>query len=425
MIARALLTFFAAFAFAGPTLAEPLVSPSDRVRRNVVVRPSPGADSSAGKLLPGETADLLSEVPGWYQVRLRDGTVGFVSKTWTVVIDEDDPSELVSPTSVSDASDASHRTLSTYIRVVDVGNGLCVIVRAPGEKTMLYDAGYSGDFCPKAVTEIVGARPIDYVVLSHSDEDHISDGDAILGAQGVRTILHPGDNRTGRYLDPLRRRITQLEQNGTAVFSMARNPPPFGTTYALGAATLRLVAGWGDGLATVAAGDPALPPGDRHNALSLVFRLEYGGRSVLLTGDTIGRRGNEPGQACRNAERIMVEGVVPIDSDILIGQHHGGDNSTSNCFIRAVSPKWVVFSAGRGHGHPRQSVVDRLIANHVPVGNILRTDRADNEGEGQWVYQTFEGCKDKAGDDDVEIWLYADGREPKVQYRTPEVACPS
>lgn len=314
---------------------------------------------------------------------------------------------------------------STYVRIVDVGNGLCVIARTPEGKSLLYDAGYSGDYCPQAVSELAGPGPLDLVVFSHSDQDHISDGRAILARQGARMILHPDDDRTGTVLDPLRQEITELERNGTTVFSMKHAPPAFGTIFPLGSATLQLVAGWSDGAVTASAGDPALPESDRRNALSLVMRLEYGGRSLLLTGDTIGRRLNDNGSACRNAERIMVSGTVPVDSDILVGQHHGGNNATSNCFIRAVSPTWVIFSAGRGHGHPRQAVADRLIANHVPPDNILRTDRGDNEGEGQWVYGTVAGCVDKAGDDDVEIWLYADGREPKVQYRLAELACPS
>jgi beta-lactamase superfamily II metal-dependent hydrolase len=312
-----------------------------------------------------------------------------------------------------------------YVRVVDVGNGLCVIARAPEGHILLYDAGFSGDYCGDAVRELGGTRPIDMVVFSHSDSDHISDGAAILGAQGARLILHPGDARTGDQLDALRGRIAELERGGTRVIDLGRDPLAFGTAFPLGSASVRFVAGWSDGAATAAPGDPALPPSDRRNALSLVVRLEFGGRSVLLTGDTIGRRRTDGGGACRNAERIMSMGTVPIDSDVLIGQHHGGNNSTSNCFIRAVTPGWVIFSAGRGHGHPTQAVADRLVANHVPADNILRTDRADGEGEGQWVYGSVAGCVDRAGDDDVEILLYRDGREPVVRYRGPERRCPS
>src|SRR5687768_9304183 len=89
----------------------------------------------------------------------------------------------VSPANAQDA----------YVRVVDVGNGLCVIARAPGGQTLLYDAGHSGTFCPDAVRELIGSRPLDMMVLSHSDEDHISEAQGILASNGARLVMHPED----------------------------------------------------------------------------------------------------------------------------------------------------------------------------------------------------------------------------------------
>src|SRR5207244_3162270 len=102
----------------------------------------------------------------------------------------------------------------------------------------------------------------------------------------------------------------------------------------------------------------------RNNALSSVIRLEFAGHSVLLTGDTVGRFEYAAGTACEFAERIMVDAAttVSLKSDVLVGQHHGADNATANCFIQAVKPTYVVFSAGNLYGHPRQSTADRLVA---------------------------------------------------------------
>jgi hypothetical protein len=70
---------------AGPAAAE-LVAPSQRVRSGVVVREYATRDSRAlGSLRPGDEAEYLSSVPGWIQVRLEDGTRGFVSQAWTQV----------------------------------------------------------------------------------------------------------------------------------------------------------------------------------------------------------------------------------------------------------------------------------------------------------------------------------------------------
>ena len=147
----------------------------------------------------------------------------------------------------------------------------------------------------------------------------------------------------------------------------------------------------------------------------------------MLTGDTIGRLGGEPNSVCRYAERIMVErsAEIAIKSDVLVGQHHGGDNATSNCFIRAVNPRYVIFSAGHGgHEHPRQTTADRLIAHGINPADILRTDRGDNEGGPEWIYGAIRGCRDKVGDDDVEIVMpKAPEEELRVKYRVASTGC--
>jgi hypothetical protein len=116
-----------------------------------------------------------------------------------------------------------------------------------------------------------------------------------------------------------------------------------------------------------------------------------------------------------------------VDSDVLIGQHHGGDNATSTCFVRAVTPQFVVFSAGHAYHHPQQASVDRLTDTHlahpVAIANILRTDRGDNEGDGEMTAGSG-SCADAPGDDDVEIRLPLNpALGVDVHYRGPSRPC--
>lgn len=94
---------------------------------------------------------------------------------------------LVTATSPLHAQDA-------YVRVVDVGNGLCVVGRVPGGGGFIYDGGYRSDQCVKAVREILPDGRIDALMLSHSDADHIGEVPEILAINGLRvgTIFHPG-----------------------------------------------------------------------------------------------------------------------------------------------------------------------------------------------------------------------------------------
>ena len=126
---------------------------------------------------------------------------------------------------------------------------------------------------------------------------------------------------------------------------------------------------------------------------------------------------------------VAAADTIRLNRDVLVGQHHGADNATSNCFIRAVSPTFVVFSAGHAYRHPRQSTVDRLLANGIGKDAILRTDRGDTEGgtgrDKEWVYDSRAGCPaDGPGDDDVEISMPADpAARISVRYRLPRGAC--
>jgi competence protein ComEC len=142
----------------------------------------------------------------------------------------------------------------------------------------------------------------------------------------------------------------------------------------------------------------------------------------------------DPDASCGYAEHIMVDRVatVPLDSDVLIGQHHGADNSTSRCFIQAVTPQYVVFSAGHAYNHPRQATVDRLTTPpptsppgtyRVALANIFRTDLGDNEG-GTEMTAGSGTCPDPTGDDDVEVRLPASSASPvSVAYRGLSARC--
>jgi competence protein ComEC len=322
-----------------------------------------------------------------------------------------------------------------YVRVVDVGAGLCVIARTPAGGTMVYDAGPPGDRCRDAVRELVPERRIDLLVLSHSDADHVGGAEAILAENEVLQILHPGDERdlttaSGAPNTLARARAAIEAEQGASVTSLAEFDVDPGFVFDLGAADATLIVGWNDGHESEATGEPRLSGGPLHNGLSIVVRYEYGGHAILLTGDTVGRRDDSPASTCQYAEVRMVEQAanVPIASEVLIGQHHGADSASSGCFIAAVDPTYVVFSAGSNatYRHPRTTTARRFLQAGVDKDNIFRTDRGDHEGGKEWIYGALAGCNDPAGDDDVEIWLPDRASEPiRIGYRYALRRCDS
>ena len=150
---------------------------------------------------------------------------------------------------------------------------------------------------------------------------------------------------------------------------------------------------------------------EKRNAGSIVIRLYYKGKSILICGDAVGRHIDDPADACIATEKFMVDmsEVITIDSDVIIAPHHGADNGSSTPFIKKVAPKWVIFPAGHAHEHPREAAAKRYLANGVDEDHIFRTDKGDDEGGDEWDHQRVNGAKDKKGDDDVEIKITSAG----------------
>jgi competence protein ComEC len=307
-----------------------------------------------------------------------------------------------------------------YIRVVDVGPGLCVIICAPGDHFMVYDAGHwVGQHCVAAVRELVTTDAIDLLVISHSDGDHLGDAADILAENAVSLTLLAGEQReTAAWKDLVAALATEVTEGGS-VHNLQSVPLVTGRTIPLGEAVVTLVAGWKE---WTAAGPTA---SERLNAISVVVRLDYRGRSVLFTGDTVGRRLNDPDSACKDAEKIMVDnhvaGTVSLKADVLIASHHGANNGSSDCFIQAIAPQFVVFSSGHDHEHPTLGATTRFLNRGVPLAQIFRTDFGDDEpGTFEWKVGSVPGCSDPRGDDDVEIALRGSGAVDVDYLRTPQ-----
>lgn len=99
------------------------------------------------------------------------------------------------------------------------------------------------------------------------------------------------------------------------------------------------------------------------NNNSIVGRLTYGGFSMLFTGD-----------AEKEEERTILDGGAKLQSDVLKVAHHGSKTSSSAAFLKAVSPKLALISAGAGnsYGLPHNVTLKTLGKAGIKV---LRTDQ--------------------------------------------------
>ena len=299
-----------------------------------------------------------------------------------------------------------------FVRVVDVGSGHSAVIIFPDNSVVIYDAGNyrdNGATASEAIDELLPtAGTIELLVLSHSDADHIAATDDILERYHVKKVLRSGLERESATWIRVNEAIRSADQDGlTDDYNLEHRPFVVGETIEFGGATITMVHGWHK------------PPwwyfirpntSKFLNAGSIVLRIEYAGKSVLFTGDSVGRLDDDPPDALIASERRMVRNMdeVPIDSDVLIAAHHGADNGSASDFIAAVSPEFVVFPSGNHHEHPRLSTVERFLEAGLAEDNLFRTDLGSNEGGKEWRKGNTSGS-DPKGDDDVDILISPSG----------------
>jgi competence protein ComEC len=244
------------------------------------------------------------------------------------------------------------RYFSPDLRVsfLSVGEGDAAVVRFPGARVMLIDAGAayrSYDYGERVVARYLWSRKImrvDYLVLSHPDADHFG-GFAFIA----------------RNFDP-------------AEFWAVRAPSA-DVSYAallgvLASDRVRLRLIDSDtppakmGGARIEALGPEPDRAPTRNNSSMVLRIDYGAMSFLFTGDI-----ETP------AEHVLLARGGELHATVLKVPHHGSASSSSAGFVEAVRPALAVISDGyvnRFH-FPARGVVARYRDSGAIV---LRTDLA-------------------------------------------------
>jgi competence protein ComEC len=232
-----------------------------------------------------------------------------------------------------------------WLTVLDVGQGLAVVVRTHGH-ALLYDTGPAFSDQVSAGERLVvpylrasGVRSLDGIIVSHDDLDHSGGALAVLQAMPVQWLSSPlSDVHPISEAAAHRRRCSageRWEWDGVA-FEMLH---PDAESY----------------------NEFDLKDNDRGCVLRIVS--PYG--AVLLPADI--ERRSEIG--------LLRDSPGRLSADVLIAPHHGSRTSSTPEFVRAVAPRLVVFSVGYRNrfGHPHPAVVRRY---REQGSDMARTDLA-------------------------------------------------
>ena len=242
------------------------------------------------------------------------------------------------------------------LTMLDVGQGLSVLVQADGEY-LLYDGGGRGaSSYVVAYLQQHGVSELEWLVAPHYDEDHISGLVGVLHTTPVKQALMP-DYTTDT-------QIYQSLQNVLGEKSVPVICPAQGDTVSLGSAEIQIVG-------------PKTYDYDSDNSNSLCLRISYGNFRCLLTGD-----------AEQDAEQDMVASGQDLTCDLYVVGHHGSSSSTSEELLEAASPRYVFLSVGtdNAYGHPTEQTMTALQQHGVA---LYRTDKQSeitvySDGENCW-----------------------------------------
>jgi len=279
---------------------------------------------------------------------------------------------------------------------IDVGQGDSILIKTAGGRKVLIDGGgkesfvkngesngkvsseslksYSTDIGEKVVAPLLldkRVRKLDIVIGTHEHADHIQGLEYILENFKVSRFIYPYTEKDGGFkdiLDICRKKgiKTSMCALGDVIkidkytFMQVLNPErPADAESAVVNASNDNAAG---------------------NNLSLVLKLEYKNTSILFTGD-----------AEKEVEKRMLVDKLDLEADVLKLGHHGSDTSTTEDFLKNVSPKAAVICVGKNnYGHPSESVLESVDKYNI---KLFRTDLngaviLKSDGDKLWIKGT-------------------------------------
>ncbi len=241
------------------------------------------------------------------------------------------------------------RNSAMVLHVLDVGQGTCQVVELPGGRLMVVDGGGLmspsfdvGKMLVAPFIRTLGYRRIDIVGISHPQHDHIG------GLPGLIREFPVGELWTG--VDQGRGRDWAMLMKISAEKGLVHRTWSHDGEVRIGGCGIQVIT-------------PAAESGITGlNNRGLVFRLEYGECSALLTGDIEAER----------EESILRKGLAP--ADVLIVPHHGSDTSSTERFVCAIRPKVAIIPVGHMNslGLPDIDVIRRY---RDAGAAVFRTDQ--------------------------------------------------
>lgn len=226
---------------------------------------------------------------------------------------------------------------SMEVHFIDVGQGDCILIKTPEDKTILIDGG-----TPESGEKIVDflkeqqIKNINLLVVTHPDIDHIGGLPAVIKSTKVDKILDSGKLYTTK---TYRKYINQVAKQNIPVEIAEKNQ------------MIKL--------------DPSIKirvlntygPFRNNNESSIALKVTYKEIDFLLMSDI------------KKQQEKEIMKTENLHAEIIKVAHHGSKTSSSLDFLKEVSPKVAIltYSKQNDYGHP----VNRVIQNLYKVNALI------------------------------------------------------
>ena len=241
------------------------------------------------------------------------------------------------------------------INFVDVGQGDCSFIITPDNKTILIDGGgnmlSSYDVGKKVVLPYIlnrGYTKIDYVFISHFDQDHCGGILYLINEIKVNNVI------IGKQYEQYEnyKKFIEIAKSKKINIIPVKNNDKIKIEKNLCFNIL-----WPDVNNMINE--------NSINNNSMVFKLKYKSFSMLFTGDIEKIAENEIIQKYRD-KNILKSNIIKI-------AHHGSKTSSTDEFLELVNAKEALIGVGKNNkfGHPNQETLEKLEAKKI---RIYRTD---------------------------------------------------
>jgi competence protein ComEC len=193
------------------------------------------------------------------------------------------------------------------------------LIETPNNTKILVDTGptekSSGHFAKSALPYFLsnGIEDLDFVFITHSHDDHYGGIFSVFDELNVRNFVVTDEFQTHSIHKNI---LPYIKKENSRIITISDT-----THFDIG-----------DVKITIIHPDEDYSDSNKNN-MSIVFKLEYFDFSVLYTGDL-----EEEG------EKYISEKYHP-DADVLKVCHHGSKTSSSNIFLKEVSPDYVFIPA--------------------------------------------------------------------------------